>query len=268
MIYLLNGDTNNVVTQASSLLSCAASQISHNAQPVIPPPAAQKKGTRNRFSKQEDTKLLKLVEKYGECWKEISHEFGHTRSPRQLRERYTNYIREPVKRTPFTESEDRLIIEKFKKLGPNWSMIASFIPGRSNINVKNRFAALNSNREKYRNYSAGSIDNDNENESVNNTTHKNYLYANYENNNKKNFLNAKEIIQNEYISNENPNFGPLHLVQNNGMLGNIENRMKPFESVISQYSNNCHHEEVSPPPSMEGEKDVMQLLSIQYLLNR
>ena len=39
----------------------------------------------------------------------------------------------------FTEEEDRLLIEKYKELGPRWVKISEFIPGRTGCQIKNRW---------------------------------------------------------------------------------------------------------------------------------
>ena len=42
-------------------------------------------------------------------------------------------------KTKWTEKEDSIIIEMHEKLGNKWSKISSFLPGRSDNQIKNRW---------------------------------------------------------------------------------------------------------------------------------
>jgi hypothetical protein len=71
----------------------------------------------------------------------VSSRLG-TRCARQCRERYRNYLDPALRHDPWSEAEDRLLFEKFAELGPRWSMIEQFFKGRSEANIKNRWAQL------------------------------------------------------------------------------------------------------------------------------
>ena len=101
-----------------------------------------KKGaTRNVFTLQEDAKLHALVQKYGTQWNKISEEMGN-RSVRQCRERYLNYLAPGVVNGPWSQAEDRLLIEKHRIFGRKWTIIAKFFHNRSGANIKNRWSQL------------------------------------------------------------------------------------------------------------------------------
>ncbi len=97
-------------------------------------------GTRRNFTPEEDKKLIELVNEHGELNWTLIASLMENRNPRQCRERWKHYlsVRETGKE-PFSPEEDRLIFEKFNELGPKWTKISSFLPGRSDTNVKNRF---------------------------------------------------------------------------------------------------------------------------------
>jgi hypothetical protein len=100
---------------------------------------------RLKFTEDEDIRLRALVSELGEAnWSDISRQLG-TRSARQCRERFKNYLSPNLKNEPWTDAEDKLLTEKFKDLGPKWSMMVSFFPTRSEVNLKNRWTQL-SNR--------------------------------------------------------------------------------------------------------------------------
>jgi hypothetical protein len=64
------------------------------------------------------------------------------RNARQCRERYKNYLSPQFHNDPWTPAEERLLTEKVKELGQKWSKIATFFKGRSDVNVKNQWAAI------------------------------------------------------------------------------------------------------------------------------
>lgn len=97
---------------------------------------------RHAFSDKEDEQLKKLVQIHGEHdWKVISNALG-TRSPRQCRERYRNYLMPGIENGPWTTEEENLLISKFNEIGPRWTVLTQYFPTRSEINIKNRWAAL------------------------------------------------------------------------------------------------------------------------------
>ncbi|OHT04339.1 hypothetical protein TRFO_28164 [Tritrichomonas foetus] len=81
---------------------------------------------RNRFSKEEDEQLKALVGQYDEPdWKKIASCLK-SRSPRQCRERYNNYLRPDLINGPWSPEEEDLLIEKYEKYGPKWSTIVKY----------------------------------------------------------------------------------------------------------------------------------------------
>ena len=101
------------------------------------------KQTRSMFTASEDKKLLKLVEEAGKKpnWRAISI-IMKTRTPRQCRERYQNYLNPSLEHENWTPDEDQLIMEKFQELGPKWNLIAKFLHGRTGNATRNRYQSL------------------------------------------------------------------------------------------------------------------------------
>ena len=96
---------------------------------------------RNMFSPAEDVTLIHLVKTHGENWFLISSLMPN-RNVRQCRERWNNYLKPSVNRNPFTEDEDKLLLEKVKELGGQWKKIVPFFINRTVIQVKNRYSCL------------------------------------------------------------------------------------------------------------------------------
>lgn len=98
-----------------------------------------KKHARSQFSTEEDEKLKKLVEIYGESsWNTVSSKMKN-RNPRQCKERWNYYLSPKINKNPWTAEEDELLEKLYSLYGPDWPKISKIIEGRTYINVKNRF---------------------------------------------------------------------------------------------------------------------------------
>ena len=97
------------------------------------------KKSRIPFTKEEDEKIKQLVQKYG-CrqWQLISS-FIPGRSPKQCRDRYSNYLIPGLTRGQWLPSEDELLTKLYINLGPKWSSMQKYFPGRSSNSIKNRW---------------------------------------------------------------------------------------------------------------------------------
>lgn len=106
-------------------------------------PKANMLGSKNKFTPQEDERLRYFVEKAVPklTWKEISI-LMRTRSPRQCRERYQNYLSSKVSHNDFSNDEDQQILRLFNEHGKKWNIIAQYLPGRTGNAVRNRWQWL------------------------------------------------------------------------------------------------------------------------------
>lgn len=98
-----------------------------------------------KFTKSEDSQLYNLVKLYGENdWRTIADQMPY-RTPRQCRERWTNYVNPNLNKKPWSVSEDMCLIMKHHDFGNKWKIIQRFFPGRSKNDIKQRIKHLNSN---------------------------------------------------------------------------------------------------------------------------
>jgi hypothetical protein len=115
-------------------------------------------GGRHKFLKAEDDLLRSLVEKYGEMdWNLVSSFMGR-RNARQCRERFKNYLSPSFRNAPWTQSEEELLTQKVGEIGPKWSVIAKAFDGRSDVNVKNHWAAMASRNERIEKYTRAKVE--------------------------------------------------------------------------------------------------------------
>jgi hypothetical protein len=96
---------------------------------------------RRKFSAQEDKLLCRLVEKSPNNWDAIAAEFTPSRSKRQLRERWQNYL-DPHLELGYTKAEDDLLCGLFSELGPQWAKIAATMGKKSSTSTRNRHRLL------------------------------------------------------------------------------------------------------------------------------
>lgn len=99
--------------------------------------------TKGRFTKTEDDTLRNAVTKYGTNFHKISALLMPNRSTVQLHDRYQTLImNQNRKRNSWTFEEDTKLLDLFKRVGPNWSMIAKQFSGKTRTYLRHRYKAL------------------------------------------------------------------------------------------------------------------------------
>lgn len=116
---------------------------------------------RSKFSKAEDAKLLHLVNESGKNpnWRSISYAM-ETRTPRQCRERYQNYLRPSIEKSVWTPQEDEILLKQYEIYGNKWNCIAKNMKGRTGNTIRNRFLSLY--RKQHKNDKAEPVKQENE----------------------------------------------------------------------------------------------------------
>ena len=99
------------------------------------------------WTQKEDEALNVAIKKFGKNkWSDIAKAVG-SRTPKQVRERWTNCLCPGLKKEPFEQWEDEIIISMQKEVGNKWATIARSIPGRSAGAIKNRwYSSLKSSK--------------------------------------------------------------------------------------------------------------------------
>ena len=125
----------SAVTTTTTTMTTATTSSSSKSDPRIKGP----------WSPEEDALLTKLVLAYGDKqWRKWSVIAQHVpgRIGKQCRERWLNNLDTSVKKTPWTQEEDDLLLRYQAQLGNRWCEISKLLPGRPENSVKNRYNSL------------------------------------------------------------------------------------------------------------------------------
>jgi hypothetical protein len=95
---------------------------------------------QNKWTKHEDDVLRETVDRLGTMnWKAIAEQLPG-RTDKQCQHRWQKTLQPELVKGPWTEEEDRKVVELVGKLGPKkWSQIASHLPGRIGKQCRERW---------------------------------------------------------------------------------------------------------------------------------
>ncbi|KZT12926.1 uncharacterized protein LAESUDRAFT_640535 [Laetiporus sulphureus 93-53] len=92
------------------------------------------------WTPESDERLLHAIHMYGvDNWNLVARYVSEDATPPQCQSRYTRSLDPDIKRGPWTEEEDAMLQRCITVFGHSWIDVASFIPGRSNEQCRERY---------------------------------------------------------------------------------------------------------------------------------
>lgn len=103
------------------------------------PPCCEKVDIKKGpWTPEEDIILVTYIQEHGPGnWRSVPTNTGLLRCSKSCRLRWTNYLRPGIKRGNFTPHEEGMIIHLQALLGNKWAAIASYLPQRTDNDIKN-----------------------------------------------------------------------------------------------------------------------------------
>jgi hypothetical protein len=132
------------MTDASLTAQFQALMAHLQTQQQLPIPLDRKgkQITRRKFSPEEDELLRRIIAQHGASDWNLIAQHVQTRTARQCRDRWRNYVSPEVVNGNWTPEENQLLISKVNEIGPKWATIARSFPRRTDIGLKNHFIAI------------------------------------------------------------------------------------------------------------------------------
>ena len=142
-IFAQTAGNSSPVSHIAQILSVSPTPLSDDHHTNSPDPNGKPKKTRP-WSPIEDMRLLAGIHKYGlEAWGTIAKFVGNSRSKAQCAQRWSRGLDPRIAKIHWSPEEDQLLLRSVAKFGvKSWTIVASEIPSRSDVQCRYRYNQL------------------------------------------------------------------------------------------------------------------------------
>lgn len=110
----------------------------HRLQTAHKPVLMAKLKPGRKWTHDEDEILVELMKIHDQDWKALAQALP-SKTAKQIKERFLNQLDARVVDQPFTFEEDVCLLMHIRAVGRSWMRISKFMPGRSELMLKNRY---------------------------------------------------------------------------------------------------------------------------------
>ena len=100
-----------------------------------------KKKYSHTWTQKDDDLLEHAVKIHGACHWRLIAEMVPGRTRKQCRERYCNHLDPKINKKSWSPEEDKILLQLHSQFGNRWSLIKTYLPGRTANSIKNRYTS-------------------------------------------------------------------------------------------------------------------------------
>jgi hypothetical protein len=148
------------ITQGVFFVPCRINNSTAEYVPCVTPLKTTtfqlKISSRHVWTSEEDENLKKIVENTGaKNWSNVAYQLNAQiyqglpiRQGKQCRERWFGSLAPEIQKEPWSVYEDFILFHQQKRFRNKWTLISQYLPGRTEIQMKNRWRKIEKSMKK------------------------------------------------------------------------------------------------------------------------